>query len=171
MNMMDILRSYAERPTDTSQDFDEVSRELPPEMLGHGIAAAFRSDNTPDFGDMTASLFSRSDAGQRSGLLNQLIQALGAGGLGTIAGGVLGRLLQPRGMPAPDASPIDITPDMADRLTPDEVGQIAAAARQKDPGIMDRVGAFYGQHPQVVKALGGAALAIALGQIATRLQR
>ena len=171
MNVMDILRSYAERPTDTHQDFDEVSRELPPEALGQGLAEAFRSDRTPEFSQMAADLFTRSDAQQRSGLLSQLIQAVGAGGLSSLAGGVLGRLLQSNAARAPSGDPAEVTPDMADRVTPEEVREIAEAARQKDPGIMDRVGAYYGKHPEVVKVLGGAALAIALGQIANRMRR
>jgi hypothetical protein len=36
---------------------------------------------------------------------------------------------------------------------------------------MDRVGGFYAEHPEIVKGLGGAALAIALGQIANRMRR
>jgi hypothetical protein len=171
MSIMDILRSYAERPTDTHQDFDEVAKNVPPAVLGQGIAEAFRSERTPDFGQMAADLFSRSDASQRSGLLSQLLQAVGSGGLSTLAGGALARLLQSHGAKAPDSAPTVVTPDMADRVTPDEVREVAAAAREKDPGIMDRVGAYYAQHPEVVKVLGGAALAIALGKIAGGLQK
>lgn len=34
MNVIDILKQYAERPTDTETDFDEVARQVPPEGLG-----------------------------------------------------------------------------------------------------------------------------------------
>ncbi len=51
-------------------------------------------------------------------------------------------------------------------VTPQEVGEVAAHAEAKDPTIVDRVGGFYAEHPQVVKALGGIALAIALGHMA-----
>jgi hypothetical protein len=37
--------------------------------------------------------------------------------------------------------------------------------------VLDRVGVFYSQHPEVVKVLGGAALTIALGQVAKRMKR
>lgn len=37
--------------------------------------------------------------------------------------------------------------------------------------MLDRVGASYAEHPEVVKVLGGAALAIAPGQAATRMRR
>ena len=48
---------------------------------------------------------------------------------------------------------------------------MAETAKQSDPGIMDRVGGFYAQHPELVKMLGGAALAIALGRMANRTPR
>ena len=38
--MMDILKSYTDRPSDTQQDFDEVSRQVPADALGGGLADA-----------------------------------------------------------------------------------------------------------------------------------
>ena len=55
MSVMDILRSYLDRPTDTQQDFDEVARQVPPQALAGGLSDAFRSSSTPDFGAMAAS--------------------------------------------------------------------------------------------------------------------
>ena len=176
MSLMDILKSYADRPTDTHADFDEVSRQVPADALGGGIADAFRSDKTPDFGNMAASLFGGSDPTQRAGLLGQLIRSVGPAVLSTIAGGGLGKLLQGLGAGAGataggSATPIDISPADAAQVTPDQVREIATEAQKKDPGVLDRVGAYYAQHPEVVKVLGGAALAIALGQIASRMKR
>ncbi|MGZ9075065.1 MAG: hypothetical protein ACXW13_04750 [Burkholderiaceae bacterium] len=167
MNVMDILKQYAERPTDTETDFDEVARQVPPDVLGSGIAQAFRSDQTPSFGEMMGSLLSGSNVQQRTGLLNQLIQAVGPAVLSGAAGGVLGRLLQSvQGKSQPT-----LTPSEAEQLTPQQVQEIAVAAEKKDPGVLDKVGAFYAQYPELVKVLGGAALAIALGQVATRMKR
>ena len=165
MNVMDILKQYAERPTDTETDFDEVARQVPTDVLGSGIAQAFRSDQTPSFGNMIGSLLSGSNVQQRTGLLNQLIQAVGPAVLSGVAGGALGRLLQGvQGKPT-------LTPGEAQQLTPKQMQEIAEAAEKKDPNVLDKVGAFYAQHPELVKALGGAALAIALGQMATRMRR
>ena len=83
------------------------------------------------------------------------------------AGGVLGRLLQS----VPGKGQPTLTPSDAEQLTPQQVQEIAVAAEKTDPGVLDKVGAFYAQHPEVVKVLGGAALAIALGQVATRMRR
>jgi len=170
MNLTDILKQYADRPTDTETDFDEVARQVSPDVLGNGIAEAFRSDKTPSFGNMIGSLLGGSNSQQRAGLLNQLIGAIGPALLSTIAGGSLGRLLQnaqgARGAVQPNLKPAD-----AEQLTPQQVQEIAVAAEKQDPSVLDKVGAYYAQHPEIVKVLGGAALAIALGQMATRMKR
>jgi hypothetical protein len=69
----------------------------------------------------------------------------------------------------PDATQLSAS-DLS-QLTPGQVRELATEAQRQDPGVLDRVGAFYAEHPEVVKVLGGAALAIALGQIATRMRR
>jgi hypothetical protein len=167
MGLMDILQQYAVRATDTHQDFDEVTKQVPPEVLGDGLAQAMRSDRTPPFGDMVGQLFGHSNAQQRAGLLTQLIRSIGPGALASIAGGVLGRLGQSAGGSAqPQVSPADVS-----QVTPEQAREIAAAAEKQDPGVMDKVGSYYAQHPEVFKALGGAALAIALGQMANRMKR
>jgi hypothetical protein len=168
MDIADILKQYADRPTDTQTDFDEVARQVPPDVLGSGIAQAFRSEQTPDFGNMIGSLFGGSNPQQRAGLLGQLISAVGPAVLSGLAGGALGRMFQGgrTGGPAPKVSPADVVD-----VTPDQVREVATAAEKSDPGIMDRIGAYYAEHPEVVKVLGGTALAIALGQMATRMRR
>ena len=172
MSVMDILKSYADRPTDTDQDFDEVSRQIPAGTLGSGLADAFRSDRTPDFASMAASLFGSSNPQQRAGLLGQLIQSIGPALLSTLGGGALGRMLQGRtGSGGSMAGTAVVNPVDAAQLSPEEVREIAIAAEKQDPSVLDRVGAYYAQHPEVVKVLGGAALAIALGQIAKRMNR
>ena len=169
MDIADILKQYADRPTDTQTDFDEVARQVPPDVLGGGIAQAFRSEQTPDFGSMIGSLFGGSNPQQRAGLLGQLISAVGPAVLSSIAGGALGRMFQgggPSGARQRQVTPADVID-----MTPEQVREVATAAEKSDPSIMDRVGAYYAEHPEVVKVLGGTALAIALGQMATRMRR
>lgn len=170
MNVMDILKSYADRPTDTHQDFDEVARQVPVEALGGGIADAFRSDRTPDFGSMAASLFGGSNPQQRAGLLGQLLRGVAPAVLSGLANGAFGRMLQGGAASAPGA-PADLSPTDVAHINADQVREVAQAAEKQDPGVLDRVGAYYAQHPEVFKVLGGAAMAIALGQIATRMKR
>ena len=169
MDIADILKQYADRPTDTQTDFDEVARGAPRDLLGNGIAQAFRSEQTPDFGNMIGSLFGGSNPQQRAGLLGQLISAVGPAVLSSIAGGSLGRMFQGGG--AASGRPPQVTPDDVIDMTPDQVREVATAAEKNDPGIMDRIGAYYAEHPEVVKVLGGTALAIALGQMAKGMRR
>ena len=61
-----------------------------------------------------------------------------------------------------------MTPDAADQITPQDVEEIAREAEKKDPSVIDRISDVYAQQPQLLKVLGGAALAIALGQMAQK---
>jgi hypothetical protein len=165
MGILDILQQYADparAPTGRVEEhFDQVAQQASPQDLGNGVAAAFRSDATPPFGQMIGDLFGRSDPQQRAGILNQIIQSVGSGGLASVAGGVLGRVL---GGSGGNAVPT-ITPEQASQISPADASVIAAHAEKKDPTIMDRAGEFYAQHPDLVKGLGAAALAIALGRM------
>lgn len=167
MGIVDILKQYADRPTDTHTDFDEVARVVPQDVLGEGMAHALKSDQTPAFGELAGRLFGGSDAQQRSGLIAQLIRAVGPAALSSIAGGAFSRLGQAVGQQGqPNAPSVD-----ADGVGAEQVREIANAAEKGDPTIMDRVGSFYAQHPEVFKVLGGSVLAIALGQMAQRMKR
>lgn len=175
------------------QDFDHVAQNADPETLEHGLSQAFRSDQTPPFGNMVGQMFGQADSGQRAGMLNQLIGALGPavigsmlggraggmggalgnmggggmGGLGGLLGGLLGGAGSAGGQGGAQQVP-QVTPQDAERLSPEEVQELAARAEQHNPGIIDQMSRYYAQNPQLFKALGGAALAVALGQIAQR---
>jgi len=164
MGILDVLQQYANpaaAPTDkVHEHFDQVAQQASSQQLGNGVAAAFRSDATPPFGQMVGTLFGQSTPEQRAGILNQLTQVLGSGALSSIAGGVLGRVLGGAGNAAPT-----ITPEQASQVSPADAAVIAEHAEKKDPSILDRAGEFYAQHPQLVKGLGAAALAIVLGRM------
>ncbi|MBC7686433.1 MAG: hypothetical protein H7176_14555 [Bdellovibrionales bacterium] len=148
-----------------ADDFDQVARNAPRAAVAEGVTEALRSDQTPPFPQMVSQLFDKSDPNQRAGMLNQLLRGIGPGVLSSVAGGALGNLF--RGNEAPAA----ITPDQAATMTPDQVEQIAKQAEQENPSIVDRMGDFYAEHPQLVKTIGGAALAILLGRVAQGMQR
>ena len=167
MGLLDILQQYAGNamaapPADTDTHFDEVSRQVPHQDLGNGIAAAFRSDATPPFGQMVGQLFDRSNPQQQAGVLNQLVQSLGPAAAAALGGGALGRLL------GTGATPATITPEQASQLSPADVGSIAAHAERQDPSIVDRVGSFYARHPTLVKTLGAVALSAVMGHLSSR---
>jgi hypothetical protein len=168
MGILDILNQYANPASaphaDAETHFDQVAQEASPKDLSNGISSAFRSDATPDFGDMVGNLFGRSDPQQRAGMLNQLIQGIGPGALGGLAGGVLGRILgQPTGAAVPT-----VTPAQASQVSEDDVRAIAAGAQKHDDSIVDKVSDFYAQHPTLVKSLGAAALAMVLNGMRKR---
>ncbi len=168
MSFLDVLKQYAgdimAPPGDVNAHFDEVAQHAAPADLGTGIAAAFRSESTPPFGQLVGNLFDRSNPQQQAGVLNQLVQALGAGGLASVAGGALGRVLGTGpGMAAPS-----ITPEQASQLSPTDVASIATHAEKQDPSIIDRLGDFYAQHPTLVKTLGVAAMGIAMRRMSER---
>lgn len=168
-----LLQQYAaNNPANADQavnDFDRVAENAPPDQLAQGVSQAFRSDATPPFPQMLGNLFGNSNSGQQAGMLNQLLGAIGPGVLSSLAGGVLGNIFGghnngQQGVP-------QITPEQASQLSPQQVQEIAQQAEQHNPGVMDRMGEFYAQHPQLVKGLGGAALAIALGHMAQGMRR
>lgn len=142
-------------------DFDEVARTAPRSTLAQGVTEALRSDQTPPFPQLLGQLFDHSDANQRAGMLNQLIGAVGPSLLASLGGGALGNLFGGN-----DAARPQISPEQAAQLTPAQVEQLAAEAEKENPGIVERMGDFYAEHPTLVKTIGGAALAIILGRVA-----
>jgi hypothetical protein len=110
-------------------------------------------------------MFGQSNPEQRAGALNHLLRSLGPGILSALGGGILGRLsTQSHGSPS-------LTPEQASQLSPEQVQDIAARAEQHDPTVLDRIAGYYAEHPQLVKTLGSAALAIALAGVANRVRR
>jgi hypothetical protein len=165
MGLLDILNQYVNPSTaptgNVMEHFDQVAQQAPPQDLGRGIAAAMRSDSTPPFGQLVGNLFGQSNPQQQAGVLNQLIQSIGPGALSGVAGGILGRVLgggSSSGVPT-------ITPAQASQLSPVDVNAIATHAQNQDGSVVDKIGGFYAQHPTLVKSLGAAALAIALGHM------
>jgi hypothetical protein len=161
----DVLKQYAggsaQVPSNVSQHFDQVAQAAPQSTVADGLAAAFRSDQTPAFGQMLSGLFKQSGGEQKAGVLNQLLASVGPSALAQLAGG--GALA---GMLSGGAK--QITPEQAQTISPEVVQQLAAHAEKADPSIVDKASAFYAQHPTLIKTLGGAALSIALAKVAQR---
>ncbi len=145
-------------PARAEQDFPQAVQGAPQGAVAQGVTEAFRSDQTAPFAQMVSQLFGRSDPTQRAGMLNQLLANVSPAMLSALAGSV-GGLFGQNGQP-------QVTPEQAEAITPQQVEEIATTAEQHNPGIVDHIGAFYAEHPQLVQALGGAALAIVLGKIA-----
>ncbi len=144
-----------------ADDFDQIANSAPQSSMAQGVTDALRSDQTPPFPQMVSQLFGQSDPHQRAGVLNQLLGSAGPGLMAALGSGALGNLFRGGQNDTPQ-----ITPEQAATLTPEQVQQIAEQAEQHNPGVVERVGDFYAQHPSLVKTIGGAALAIVLGRVA-----
>ncbi|MGZ3185050.1 MAG: hypothetical protein ACXU8N_21675 [Telluria sp.] len=172
-----LLQQYAGgqqnvNPQQAEYDFERIADQAPTEQLASGVTEALRSDQTPPFPNMVSNLFGNSNPNQRAGMLNQLLGSVGPGLLSSLAGGVLGNLMRNHSMQQQGAQTVpQITPEVAAQVPPQEVQQIAQHAEQQNPGVVDQMGRFYAQHPTLVKSLGGAALAIALGHMAQGMRR
>lgn len=142
------------------EQLHDAARQLPTGMLGEGLAAAFRSEDTPAIGQMVGRLFGNSSGAQQAGLLNQLIASMGPAVAAGLAGGALGRVMS--------AGSTQVTPQQAQQLSPDEVQQIVDHAHEQRPGIADALGNFYAQHSGLIKTLGGVALTVALAHLKDR---
>jgi hypothetical protein len=171
IDLANLLQQYLggssnTNPAQAADDFDQVALAAPRANIAQGVTEALRSDQTPPFPQMVSQLFGQSNPNQRAGMLNQLIGGAGPSLLSSVAGGALGSLFG-----GGNAAPAAVTPEQAAQMTPEQVQQIAAQAEQANPGIVERMGDFYAENPTLVKAIGGAALAIALGHIAQGMRR
>jgi hypothetical protein len=172
-----VLQQYtgagaAPARSNVQEDYDQIAQSAPSSEIANGLAAAFRSDKTPEFGEMAAQLFTNSSGQQRAGILNTLIKVAGPMILsqvlsrhaGSNAGGGLSSLIDM----LTSGQQTHVTPEQADQIPADAVQEIAAQAEKKDPSVIDHVSHFYAEHPTLVKTLGAAALTIAISQIAKR---
>jgi len=147
-----------------ADDFDQVAQNAPRASIAQGIASALRSDQTPPFPQMVSQLFGQSNPDQRAGMLNSLLGGAGGGLLGSVAGGALGKIFGGN-------APSKVTPEQAAQVSPEQVQELAEKAQQENPGIVDRMSDFYAEHPTLIKAAGGAALAVALGYMANNIRQ
>jgi hypothetical protein len=164
-----VLGKYADPSTqqqppahEVESDFDETSRSNP-ELLQHGLAGAFRSDQTPGFGQMVSQLFSRGNPQQRTGIVSTLLGSLGSGGFSQLAGRGLGigNLLNAH-------QSGQLGPEHVQNLSPEAVEQMATHAQQQNPNVVDHMSGFFSQHPGLIKTLGLTALTVAMAHMAKK---
>jgi len=80
--------------------------------------------------------------------------ALQSGGLSSLAGILRGQTT--------------VAPEQANQVSPESVQQLAEHAQKQNPSIVEQAGAFYAQHPTVVKALGAGALALVMSHLSRK---
>lgn len=144
-------------------EFEKLRQEATGEQMGAGLADAMHSDQTPPFGDLVGQLFGNSSPGQQAGMLNRILASLGPAALSGVAGGVLGKILAP--------GQTQLTPEQASQVSPQDAAEIAAHAEKTNPGIVDEVAQFYGQHSTLINSLGMAALAFTMNRVKENQRR
>ena len=163
-DLIGVLNQYrgasaSEPPTGVQTDYSAVAPHVPQSDLADGLATAFRSDQTPPFGEMLVSLFSNSNGPQKAGILNQLLSAVGPGLLSSEALGGLAGLLRGGNT---------VTPEQANQVSPQAVTQLAQHAEKQNPSIVDQASQFYAQHPTLVQALGAGSLALIMSHLSRK---
>ena len=160
-----LLQQYAGQNVNSDNvenHFDQVTQAAPSASLGGALADMFRSSDTPPFAQLAGQLFGNANGAQKSGVLSALLAA---------AGSNLPSILESAGMGALAAkvtSGGSVTPEAAESISPDQIQQMAQQVEKHDPSIVDRLGAIYSEHPDLIKTLGSAVLAVTLAKIANR---
>lgn len=162
MEMGGVLLSYAHpRPNqlfpNILEDFSELAKTAPAEAIAEGLSAALQSDETASFGDLVADLFLRSDADQRAGLLNILVEHISGSSKAALANAGLFGLTS-------YANQITLVRIMD--ISPEAVFAMAMEAEQRDATVVDRVSAFYAHHPAIVRTLGVGVVSVIMTYIA-----
>lgn len=161
-NILEQYTGSGNQPANADNDFDQVTQAAPRPAMADGIAAAFRSDQTPPFAQMVSQMFGQASGQERAGLLNMLISVVGPGLVSQVLGqqglsGLAGML---------GGGQTQVTPQQAEQVPPEAVGQVAAQAEQQDPSIIERVSDFFADNPALVKTLGTAALGLVMSRMA-----
>jgi hypothetical protein len=157
MGLLDILTQAMSQPNtheEAENHFGNAMQHASPDILGGGLAEAFRSNQTPAIGDMVGQLFGQSNGNQQAGMLNSLMGSMGPALLATLAGGAISKMMQP--------GQTQITPEQAQKLSPQQVQAIVNEAHAKDPSVADNLGSFYANHKGLVNTLGGIAATVAM---------
>ncbi len=172
MNMVGgLVQQYASgnvtQPGQVEQHYDQMTQNTPLSTIASGLAAAFRSDQTPAFGQLAGQLFGASGGSQQASMLNSLLASAGPALAGVLASGSMPGLSSILG----GGANRQVTPAQAAQVSPQEIQDLATHVEKHDPSIVDRVSEMYAQQPAIVKTLGGAAMAVALAKIAQSMQR
>ena len=164
MSLADLLQQIVGGGSQpNASQLDQITQSASKADLHGGVSAALRSDQTPDLSQIVSQLFNQVSPDQRAAILNTITANLGPGALAGVAGGVLAGH---EGTNTPEVSA-----EKASTITPDHVRDVVATAQQHEPGLLDRIGGFYAEHPDLIKTLGAGAVAIALARMKNNIGR
>jgi hypothetical protein len=148
----DLLRRYgvgdgASNREEARQHYDQIARAVPEDVLASVIGPAVGSLPSDQIETRVRNSATEMTPQQRGGFLETLLGGLG----GAQSGGGLTSILDR----------IGVSPQVAQNpqaATPEEVGKIAAYAKQERPDVFHQAMGFYAKHPTLVKVLGTLAI-------------
>jgi hypothetical protein len=144
------------------RDFVRITRELPTEHVTNGLSEALRSEQTPPFDQVVGQSFEQGDAEQRAGMLNQLLD----GAAPAVMKSLMESGVSHDALHSGDKQEPSVTPELAGRLHPELVQQVAREAHQENPEVIDKMSTFYVDDPALVTTLGGGTLSVVMSKIA-----
>jgi hypothetical protein len=159
----DLLKQYqgGTATGNPAEHFDQVAGSVPSTSLASGLAQALNSGGSSGFGQMAAQLFSGGNTGAQAGMLGTLLATAGPAVLAKFSeshpGSPITSMLQ--------QGQTSVTPEQAAQVDPSEVQALAEHVHSENPGVVGMISNIYSEHPAAVKALGAAALAIAMKHI------
>jgi len=139
---------------DTAAHFDQMAKSVDQNTIAKGIAAAMHSNDTPPFAQMVSQLFANGSAEQKMAMITTLLSSIPSEQRARLSSMIPGLGSVASGAASPNAIP------------PSAVQTLAEHVEQHDPGIVEKMSAFYAAHPTLVKTLGSAAVMIAMRKIA-----
>jgi hypothetical protein len=110
---------------------------------------------------MASQLFANGNSGAQAGMLGSLLAAAGPEVLAKFSQShpdlaLTGMLQQGQ---------TSVTPEEAASVDPSEVQALAEHVHSQNPGIVGEISNIYAEHPAAIKALGAAALTMAMKHI------
>src|SRR5277367_3029124 len=119
----------AQPAPDVHAHFDQMAQAAPASAIAEGLSAAFKSDKTPAFGEMLSTLFNNSTGDQKAGMVNQLLSSVNPDTLKQVLSGA--------GLAGLVAGTTRLTPDQAQKLSPEAVQRLAAHAQNSNPSVVE----------------------------------
>ena len=146
----DLLRRYGVGDGPASREearahYDQIAGAVPLDVLASVIGPALGSLPPEQIETRVRNSATEMTPQQRGGFLETLL-----GGLGAQSGGLRSVLEQ-----------IGVSPQVAEnpqQATPEDVGKVAAYAKQERPDVFHQAMGFYAKHPMLVKVLGTMAI-------------
>ena len=160
----DMLKQYSggNAPAGNPEEhFDQVAQNVPSSTLAGGLASALGSGGSGGFGQMASKLFTNGSGGAQAGMLGTLLASAGPAVLAKFSEGHPGSPLTSM----MQQGQTTVTPEQAANVDPNEVQALAEHVHSENPGIVGAISNIYAEHPTAIKALGAAALAMAMKHI------